>query len=530
MSNSPDSPDWLRSDSGGSHYCLRSYEIFMDFPDSLLARLATEDISNNDIPVLATIWHELFHWVQLHCTSFGFLITFLINTKLAMAMRIALHVQAQGHLRKPVLKNLPEHANEHITGEVKVYLAVHKLIDVLLGAEECSTKTFTELLFDALPVFSLAPQALTYPTQETLTMEDAERIRRTFKETESWGGEADSAGKAYAEYLHVIGFAQKLGRSSRDDTLHPSIRYNEVLTPIALWESWAKYFEAGYAEVLSTLRGNPIDAPMEWEQWDSIYVRAFRTMMEITAPAKAGAYDLSDLLVFLALADLACNPSLSTKWIFPDILSTSFEDFVPGRRFIRAARIAAQIRPISPLRFENLESDYRFFVGEVCARLGWEPPWLQANNWLEAHPKRSRFYGIFQFLAACELRIERPLFFGLPIVPLGDHGDEQWASLLRHLPIPAVHAKDSKRLFWFSPDHAHPAAIAQWFTLQEACILDQVMLKDGPIDWAAVLHTNDPRGSASLIQHLSLHGIDLHSIAVGDDDIVSGLPDSQGTL
>jgi hypothetical protein len=511
MTNSPDSTDWLHSDSGGSHYCLRSYEIFIDAPDSALANLVVTDVPDSALPFLAHVWHELFHWVQLHCSSFGFFITFLISAKTSTAMRIIHHVQAKRSLRKPVVKNLPDPPSSQLENEIEVYLAIHKLIDVLLGKEDCSTAACAELLFKALPIFSLAPHALAVPTQERLTVKDADHFREIFKDPESWGSEADRDMEEYAAHVNQFGYPGRLGRLGRDDSVHPPIRFNEQLTSIALWEGWAKYFELGYTVVLSILRDNPMQPPVEWEKWDSIYVRALRTMMEIMAPEKTD-YDLADLLMFLALCDLACNPSLNTKWIFPDILSASFDDFMPGRRFIRAARVAAEVRPISPEPFEDLEDEYKRFIGEICARLGWEPPWLQAARWCEAHPKRSNLYGVYQYLAACELRIERPLFFGLPVAAFRQNTPEQWASLINRLPVPAVHANDSDRLFWFSSDHAHPASIAQWFTLHESCILDQVMLSEGAFDWSDILHPNEPRSKASLIQHLSLHGIDLESI------------------
>jgi hypothetical protein len=151
-----------------------------------------------------------------------------------------------------------------------------------------------------------------------------------------------------------------------------------------------------------------------------------------------------------------------------------------------AANASSRVQPmaISGEMIENhrAEPEYKRFIGEVCNKLEWETPWDQAARWLSRYRTWPEFDGIYPFLAGLRLRLEKPLFFGLPNFFFESTG-ESWNNYLQRLPIPPFADGKGEPLYWVSPDHTHPSTTALMYTRAMGVLVDDIILNAGPIDW-----------------------------------------------
>ena len=533
--------DWLLKDDGGGRFSLRTFELIIDKPLTQTL-LKTPD----DLLRMGTAWHEIHHWCMQSCTTFGLFLNILHNVKIGIAMQILLCIQSRVEIRKPVLTQIQHLGDEifldlSLKDRLDAYLSARKLIDVFLGLGDCSFSECQSLLRAVVPFFFHVRNLKMYDSKYNLTDADAKTLQNLYREK----ARKSDFIKAF-QHMNKTSFRDNLEEQELEDeenfrkffesinsrfltlnepdgSIHPSINYFERLTWITLLEGWAKYFQYSYVMFIGELSKFTIDIDTKWESWDSKYVRPMRTMMEIFYPYEVKEYDTNDVITFMAIVDLAANPSLDPNWLFPNSLNCNLQDFLPGYRFIHACREAKNIKRIDSKSFEeeSLELEYKRFVTELCDRLGWEPPWVQAERWLDYYPMPLEFDGIYPFLAGCKLRIKNPLFFGIPNLCINIKSGELWHNFLEQLPIPLIYSNNPITAMWVSPQHEHISNTRQWYTLASNVILDQIFLNEGPVDWTAIISMRGDYVQSicdNIKKYFALNGINIDQIHYNLED------------
>ena len=128
------------------------------------------------------------------------------------------------------------------------------------------------------------------------------------------------------------------------------------------------------------------------------------------------------------------------------------------------------------------------------------------------YPEWPQFFGIYPFLAGCKLRVDRPLFFGLPHMSFEKSG-ESWNSLLRFLPVPSYSISQfPDHRFTVSPDAYHRSALDQQNVLAKNLVLDQIFLNEGPIDWDFLVSLFGEGAPGRIEKRIMLYGIDTGKI------------------
>jgi len=238
-----------------------------------------------------------------------------------------------------------------------------------------------------------------------------------------------------------------------------------------------------------------------WMLSSNVYSRAFHVMLGM-APGLSNLGGGAAHYHFLALADLALNPSLDGATLLPltQWSQNGIADLMPGKWFETACRIGAEVEAINVERcrsFSDVADEYVRFCGDICRRAGWEAPWQVSARLIEAaddllQPAETLFLRCFDVRTTCP---------GLPpYFPL--HPESRKA--VTYIGTPMVAARDSS--FSFSL-RANAAAGSRWnrfagrgdpdeavMSLDAAAHLsdyiDQLMQDPGPFDGTR----SDPHG------------------------------------
>lgn len=289
-----------------------------------------------------------------------------------------------------------------------------------------------------------------------------------------------------------------------DLDLHLNLNQHERLNWPAFLEGHAKYFQRAHESVLyavsadDNLSKHSMHGLKDYEEWSSIYSRMRRLMRAILGEDTRYC-DAGEIVTLQALADLAANPSLDANYFFPNELSATMQTFFPGQRFAWACVAANRTKSIGYRVSEkgmSLAEAYKSFVSDLCSWLGWEPPWFQAQRWLDRYPmylghNMGGFFPLNHFLQGCRLRLDEPLFFGIP-----SHASKSrsyhWLSFLsERITAPAFASRRDLPLFYVSKHnmnigmHDMPLLPQQVFALSYD-VLDQLMICEGPLDWELV--------------------------------------------
>lgn len=491
--------------------------------------------NSTDIKKAGTLAHEVHHWCVSVCTAYGFLLNNLNILATSSAMDVAMISQAVGVYAKP-LSEAPiyirdKKVREDLKARLEVYRRIKSVIEyMIIGQATQGDKT------EAYIAGILRALSTVYA-----------KLRLDIQDGRGLGGEmlkgepipADLAKQAqqnYAKFIASIDDDDSLEKENDDfcgeiarDKLkpfhefsreyHPGINFQERLDWPTLLEGHAKYFQSIYELSLHSFLRIPVPMAFrgfqEWEQWDSIYVRAMRTMQEILGAEYDQLFDPG--ITFLALADLAENPDISPDTLLPNIpRSGSLEDFSPGHRFVNAVRVAREIKfnesgDKHVMEQNALRTEYIKFVGEICDRLNWKPPWTIARDWLDAWDQWPRQFPIDQFLQGCKLRLKEPIFFGIPPYFIGEGPAPTWLGYINELPLPPFHAKDGYAVFYISSYKDTPSVSSQWIVVKVAMFMEQLMLKHGPFDWRELnfLSEEEDTIDEAIVQHLRLHGLEV---------------------
>jgi hypothetical protein len=518
------SPPWLRVDHGGGRFCLRTYLVSVKHHHDDVANAVTnhEPSTPEEMILLSTIWHELHHWLAHNCSSFGLFLSVLNATKVGLALQLLHFVQAKAPIKKPVITQVEtikfdRDDTESVEALLTAYQSSRRLIEVLIGLDDDTVGNCETLFGNVLPFMWTYSKGLDVFSGQKLTESMAAEVKGYFRrDTPPPQDRADELRmEEFAGFITEVAPWLRSSGTFGNERVSPEIRFHERLSWATLAEGWAKYFEFNYAAIVAALLGiGEFEPDLSWEKWDSVYVRAFRTYVEI-AGRRTSQYEPQDILHFLALADLAANPSMDANWVLPLPMRPDVRSLMPGHRFIMAANASSRVQPmaISGEMIENhrAEPEYKRFIGEVCNKLEWETPWDQAARWLSRYRTWPEFDGIYPFLAGLRLRLEKPLFFGLPNFFFESTG-ESWNNYLQRLPIPPFADGKGEPLYWVSPDHTHPSTTALMYTRAMGVLVDDIILNAGPIDWEAAVAgfgtTNVSGAVANLQLHLRLHGID----------------------
>ena len=364
------------------------------------------------------------------------------------------------------------------------YRYVHDAYNCLIGFSNPLVKgkaaavNYAFLALQRLPLEQIRSRTGLYASKElppgfAAIMED--RYRRF---AEGWKGD-DPLDRNWAPTKNQIRFYYEMERS--DVHFHPAISFDEILNWPVLLEGHAKCFQSVYELILQ--EDEPTDVGgWEWTYWDSVYVRAIRTMTEILSRGKPNDFDVyaefDVLAMFLALSDLAENPEIDTDTLLP---IGRVEDWLPGHRFLRACEAAAHCG------LSCSRASYMTFVEAICQETGWTPPWEQAAIWLKKWTVWPDFFPFFQFLACCKLRVREPLFFGLPCYAVDvSRRAPTWLGHLDELPLPKFRGTDNEVFGYISQYYNSIAANSQNNALKMNLFMEQLMLEVGPIDWSKI--------------------------------------------
>jgi hypothetical protein len=131
---------------------------------------------------------------------------------------------------------------------------------------------------------------------------------------------------------------------------------------------------------------------------------------------------------------------------------------------------------------KDLDTTYRAYGGEICAALGWEPPWQMAHRFAADHRRDFEATHDRLFLRACELRAAHPaLMATFPNHPESRLLNDSLGK--RHFA-----ARDTSFQFYIGPEddvavsEADAAASALEFRLGVTEYVDQLMYDVGPFN------------------------------------------------
>jgi len=531
--------DWSLYDEGRASFSLKTWRISVDESKDKLLELITNPVLPEDAEALSVLAHEYHHWVTSFCSTYGLLVNVFRHATGGTATTLAnILVGTCGDLRKPCLEALRDGSDhletrDRLDSLIQEYTNGTRFVSLLVGSKPSPYADFCDLLPDVLEVFIRAKNQLpSYADSST----DYAGLRHTWTT-----GEGLESLSLDTEFLEVLKGRFKPLTQKHDEGLDLHLQLGEYdrLNWPTLLEGHAKYFQRAYEGFLiGTAPGFTEDKHHEavhgikdYEQWNSPYSRLRRLMR--TVMGKDSAFcDCSEIVTLLALADLAENPSLHEDYFFPNERGQTMQTLFPGQRFAWACTAAKRVKNIAERLVErgfeanSLESVYKEFISDCCDYLKWEAPWIQAERWLNRYPEfsdgnMSGFLPLDHFLQGCKLRVDNPLFFGIPshaTQRLNDNRFLNWLMVLaQSMTIPCFAAQDSFPLLFLGEKRKNPVLPEQICSVKHE-ILDQLMLCPGPLKWDQIMATfgQDEDLNQTLRDHikrdLSSAGIDLEGL------------------
>lgn len=486
----------LLMDGGLGSYCLRTHNITIQCGKEELIG-AVVGASDENLPLASTVFHEIHHWHSNRLTSFGFFIGILGQYQFGIGLQHLVVSQIRGDCTRPAADNDTARfvsSNEEYSYALR-YRAIRKLREVLLGLDDCTVTECRELMLMALPCFYVLPDTV----QRAASGFSSERSRsEMFSRLEQYASTGLMARHRREERSMEHPFTKALFRLVREImkplpsiNVQPDLGNYERLTWGVLLEGWAKYFQHRFLHVLREITALDLLCDETWMSQDTIYNWALDKFLEETGRPYSAVNEL-DLIEFMAIADLAANPSLD-EYGMPDWINGQLLDFLPNHRFIKAARASLKCPRFSEVG--DLEEEYFRFVGSICAELGWETPWAQAKRWLAYYPESTTVPELQFFLESCKMRVKRPLFFGIPYLCLNTNENDPswrtWVDCLRDLPTPRFFCAETEDYFYLGREADQLVSTAQ-LDLAVKEILDQVMLRYDEIDFEPVRRAMGP--------------------------------------